>query len=82
LTEEDKKDSTESSETYGLTKSDAVIAFGGSQIRRDVKTDKYFEPIGSIPSDYRLTKIIGDNHRDISIGFEKNMFFNRLGYEE
>ncbi|CAI2194089.1 5481_t:CDS:2, partial [Funneliformis geosporum] len=79
LTEEEKKNSGEGKETFGLTTSTGTnfIYNPKHKVKLDEKTNEPVE--GSlIPRDYYLVKAICNNFRDIKIGFEKKMFFNRL----
>jgi len=78
LTEEDKKDSSEGKEVFGLTRTTSrtfLYPKGG-------KLDKKNEPILPVPSGFYLVEVAENNRLEIKMGFEKKFFFNRLGHEE
>lgn len=79
LTEEDKKGSSEGTETFGLTKSEGAMLIYTKGGKLDKETH---EPVEPVPKDFFLIKLFEDNRREIKIGLEKKMFFNRLGHEE
>jgi len=67
LTKEDKKDSTEGKKTFGLTLSDPVTSLATKD-----ENEKIIDEV----------KIVGRNHRSITIKLKKKLFFNREGYDE
>jgi len=78
LAEKDKKDSSEGKETFGLTRTIGRIFLyseGG-------KLDKENKPILPVPLGFHLVEVAEDNRLEIKMGFEKKLFFNRLGHEE
>jgi hypothetical protein len=82
LTDEDKKDSSEGKETFGLTKTEGINGYYSSMICES-DTDKKGNPKVQPPSSnfFSFSYHVG-NTRKIKIGLEKRLFFNRLGYEE
>jgi hypothetical protein len=80
LTPEDKKGSSEGSETFGLTKTEEGRVAPGNNESRDMDDEgnpKNYPPHPQFSS----FGFVNDGIRPIKIGFEKKMFFNRLGYE-
>lgn len=78
LTEEDKKDSSEGTETWGLTKPFSnvyrVVPSGSLDLKED-------EEKAAFPG-FKEFLYLEKNRYKTGVGFEKKLFFGRLGYEE